>query len=94
MTASGDHVGIVEVRQADGVLRECLSGLERGRRERGAVSQLAAPSAALTLAMIAPPIAMEMNELRKPVAKKRHRIQARATSSKAIVASATASATR
>jgi len=44
--------------------------------------------------MIAPPIAMEMNERRKPVAKKRHRIQARAASSKTIVASAAASAAR
>jgi hypothetical protein len=44
--------------------------------------------------MIAPPIAMEMNERRKPVAKQRHRIQARATSSKTIVASAAASAAR
>ena len=35
---------------------------------------------------------MEVNERRKPVAKKRRRIQARAASSKTIVASATASA--
>jgi hypothetical protein len=39
--------------------------------------QLAAPSAALMLAIIAPPIAMETNERRKPLVEKRHRIQAR-----------------
>ena len=50
--------------------------------------QLTAPSAALTPAMIAPPIAIDTNERRKPMWKKRHRIQARLTSSKAIVATA------
>jgi len=36
-------------------------------------AQLAAPRAALTLAMTAPPSAMETNERRKLVLKKRHR---------------------
>jgi hypothetical protein len=50
--------------------------------------QLTAPRAALTVAMIAPPSAMDTNERMKPVPKKRHRIQARLTNSKAIVAGA------
>src|SRR5215469_9517705 len=58
---------------------------------RDRAGQLAAPRAALMLAMIAPASAMEMNERRNPLAKKRHRKQARATSSKTIVASATTS---
>ena len=40
-------------------------------------AQFAAPRAALTLAMIAPPSAMETNERRKLVLKKRHRGTAR-----------------
>jgi hypothetical protein len=43
-------------------------------------------------AMSAPPIAIEANERRNPVWKKRQRIQARAVSSKVTVATATMSA--
>jgi hypothetical protein len=42
--------------------------------------------------MIAPPMVMGTRERRKPVWKKRHRIQARVTSSKVIVAMAATSA--
>ena len=57
-------------------------------------SHLTAPSAALTPAMIAPPSVTETNELRKPVAKNRRRIQASARSSNAITASASSTADR
>ena len=57
-------------------------------------SHLTAPSAALIPAMIAPPSVTETNELRKPVAKNRRRIQARARSSNAIAASASSTADR
>ena len=77
-----------------------LPGAERGGDGHGFAflsdrpGQLTAPSAALRLAMIAPPIAMDTNERRKPVPKKRHRIQARVTSSNAMAARATISAAR
>jgi hypothetical protein len=54
----------------------------------------AAPSAALIAAMIAPPRVTDATDRRKLVSKKRQRIQASATSSKAIVTTATSSAAR
>jgi hypothetical protein len=59
-----------------------------------ACGQLTAPSAALIVAMIAPPRVTEMNELRKPAPKNRRRIQASARSSNAIAASASSTADR
>ena len=62
------------------------------RRMRWRCRQRTAPSAALMVAMIAPPSVMEMNERRKPVPKNRRRIQASARSSNAITASASSTA--
>jgi len=56
--------------------------------------QLTAPRAALTVAMMARPSVMEMNERRKPVLKKRQRTQASVSSSNPIAASASSSAAR